>query len=262
MTDEYMIKENGFFFTDINAPSIEIQSYGDLSPPGNPPVSFPDAGNTTTSNTGTVTQYEDADVIFDHFTYDGSGKLVSFLETTKATNNMVLYTFTRTAGPALEPIGTNEDYQNFSMTGQVDSIGSDVPNSSIENYQVIETPIAYISIASTNTAFTISASSLASVNTNGSTIELTPNTAWSQADYDLLIDIVPSTTVSYYANTGANGAVISVSAIVASTNAVVGTNLSSVILINTTGITDVTSGAPFGNITAVHSFEYDVLVPA
>jgi hypothetical protein len=49
---------------------------------------------------------------------------------------MTQYTFTRTPAAPVEPIGTGNDYQNFAITGQVDLIGDDVPNSSIENYTV------------------------------------------------------------------------------------------------------------------------------
>jgi len=57
---------------------------------------------------------------------------------------MIKYTFTRTAGPSLDAIGSNEDYQNFAATGQIDDLGDDVPNASIENYNVTETLIASI----------------------------------------------------------------------------------------------------------------------
>jgi hypothetical protein len=39
---------------------------------------------------------------------------------------------------------TNEDYQNFAATGQIDDVGDDVPNASIENYSVTEILIASI----------------------------------------------------------------------------------------------------------------------
>ena len=75
---------------------------------------------------------------------DGNDKLVSYLETNKATGIMIQYVFTRTAGPALDAIGSNEDYQNFAVTGQVEGLGDDVPNTSIENYSVTEILIASI----------------------------------------------------------------------------------------------------------------------
>lgn len=142
MTDEYMISENGFFFTDISAPSFPDTSYGDLSPPGNPQTTPPEPGVTTITD-GKVTKYEDDDIIMDHFTYDGE-KLVSYLETNKDTGNMILFTIVRTPGPELDPVGTNEDYQNFADTGNVGKLTDDPPAADIENYDFIETPIASI----------------------------------------------------------------------------------------------------------------------
>lgn len=143
MTDEYMISENGYFFTDVNAPSEPEVSYGDLNPPGALPYTAPEPGTTTTTD-GKVTRYEDDQVIMDHFVYDVNNKLVSYLETTKSTNAMIQYTFTRSPAAPAEPIGSNEDYQNFAVTGQVDNISDDVSNADIENYDVTETPIASI----------------------------------------------------------------------------------------------------------------------
>ncbi len=65
-------------------------------------------------------------------------------ELAKATGIMIQYTFTRTVGPPLDAIGSNEDYQNFAATGQVEGLNDDVPNASIENYSVTETRIASI----------------------------------------------------------------------------------------------------------------------
>lgn len=143
MTNEYMISENGYFFTDVNAPSIEIASYGDLNPPPAPPFAVPEPGVTTIED-GKVVRYEDAEMIMNYFVYNANNKLVSYLETNKSTNVMIQYTFTRSLAAPVEPIGTNEDYQNFAITGQVDLISDDVPNTDIENYDVTETPIASI----------------------------------------------------------------------------------------------------------------------
>ena len=118
MTNEYMISENGYFFTDISAPTPEVASFGDLNPPAPPPFTVPEPGVTTLDD-GKVIQYEDAEMLMN-------------------------YVFTRTAGPALDAIGSNEDYQNFAVTGQVEGLGDDVPNTSIENYSVTEILIASI----------------------------------------------------------------------------------------------------------------------
>ena len=143
MIDQYLISENGYFFTDINAPTPEVASYGDLNPPAPPLFIVPEPGVTTLSS-GNVVQYEDDQMLMNYFVYDGSNKLVSYLETNKATGVMIQYVFTRTAGPPLDAIGSNEDYQNFAITGQVDDLGDDVPNASIENYSVAEILIASI----------------------------------------------------------------------------------------------------------------------
>jgi hypothetical protein len=143
MTDQYLISENGYFFTDINAPTPEVASFGDLNPPAPPPFTVPEPGVTTLSS-GNVVQYEDDEMLMNYFVYDGSNKLVSYLETNKATGIMIQYVFTRTVGPALDAIGSNEDYQNFAVTGQVEDLGGDVPNASIENYSVAEILIASI----------------------------------------------------------------------------------------------------------------------
>ena len=76
-----------------------------------------------------------------NFVYDGNNKLVSYRETNKASGIITQYTFTRSAGPALDAVGSNEDYQTFAFTGQVELLSDDVPNSSIENYQVVQTII-------------------------------------------------------------------------------------------------------------------------
>ena len=143
MTDQYMISENGYFFTDISAPTPEFASFGDLNPPAPPPFTVPEPGVTTLDD-GKVIQYEDSEMLMNYFVYDGNDKLVSYLETNKATGIMIQYVFTRTAGPALDAIGSNEDYQNFAITGQVEDLGDDVPNASIENYSVAEILIASI----------------------------------------------------------------------------------------------------------------------
>ncbi len=142
MTDEFVLTENGYYFTDTAAPDIEIETYGDLGIPPVEPFAVPDAG-TTTLTSGKVTQYEDDDVLLNYFVYTGN-TLVSYLETTKATGDMLQYTFVRTAGAPAEPVGSNEDYQNFAQTGEIDDITDDVSNENIENYDVIETPIASI----------------------------------------------------------------------------------------------------------------------
>jgi hypothetical protein len=138
-----MISENGYFFTDVNEPTPVVESYGDMNPPGSPETTPPEPGVTTTED-GKVVRYEDNEMIMNYFVYDGSNKLVSYLETNKASGIMIKYTFTRTAGPSLDAIGSNEDYQNFAVTGQIDDLGDDVPNASIENYNVTETLIASI----------------------------------------------------------------------------------------------------------------------
>jgi hypothetical protein len=142
MTDEFVLTENGYYFTDTAAPDIEIESYGDLGVPPVEPFAVPDAGATTLT-AGKVTQYEDADVLLNYFVYTGD-KLVSYLETTKATGVMIQYTYVRTLGAPAEPVGSNEDYQNFAQTGEIDDITDDVGNENIENYDVIETLIASI----------------------------------------------------------------------------------------------------------------------
>ena len=142
MTDDYMISENGFFFTDINAPDFPDTSYGDLSPPGNPPTQPPEPGVTTLED-NKVVKYEDDEIIMDHFTYVGD-KIASYLETNKTTGKMILFTINRTPGPALDPVGTNADYQNFADTGTVGSLTDDIPNTDIENYDFTETEIASI----------------------------------------------------------------------------------------------------------------------
>lgn len=142
MIDEYMIKENGYFFTDPSAPSLVETSYGDMIPPGAAPTIAPDAG-TSTLDGEKVIRYEDDEVIHDHYTYLGD-KLVSYLETNKSTGVMTLFTYTRSQAAPVEPVGSNGDYENFAITGQVGNITDDVPNSSIENYSFTETLIASI----------------------------------------------------------------------------------------------------------------------
>lgn len=137
-----MIKENGYFFTDISDPGFPDNSYNDLSVPGIPPSNVQDPG-TTTFDDGNVVEYEDDQILLDHFTYSGD-KIQSYLETNKNTGKMILYTFTRTPGPRLEPIGTPNDYQNFAVTGVIDNISDDVSTEDIELYTVTETPIASI----------------------------------------------------------------------------------------------------------------------
>jgi hypothetical protein len=90
---------------------------------------------------GRVIAYEDAEVILNNFVYDANDKLISYIETNKATSAMIQYSFTRSAGPGLEAIGSNEDYQTFAFTGQVELLSDDVPNASIENYEVIQTVV-------------------------------------------------------------------------------------------------------------------------
>jgi len=194
MTNEYMISENGYFFTDINAPTPEVASFGDLNPPAPPPFTVQEPGVTTfdtdviddwylpifvneenciddfflcavfvflevddievdnwypfrsesytpASGTGRVIAYEDSQVIFNNFVYDANDKLVSYIETNKLTSAMIQYNFTRSAGPRLDAIGSNEDYQTFAFTGQVDLLSDDVPNASIENYEVTQTVV-------------------------------------------------------------------------------------------------------------------------
>lgn len=140
MTNEYMISENGYFFTDISAPTPEVTSYGDLNPPAPPPFIVPEPGVTTLS-AGNVVQYEDDEMLMNNFVYDENNKLVSYRETNKVSGIITQYTFTRSVGPALDVVGSNEDYQTFAFTGQVELLSDDVPNSSIENYQVVQTII-------------------------------------------------------------------------------------------------------------------------
>ena len=193
MLDQYSVSENGYFFTDVSAPTIPEASYGDLSPPvpirftvQEPGVTTFDtdviddwylpifvneenciddfflcavfvflevddievdnwypfrAENINNFEGGRVIAYEDSQVIFNNFVYDANDKLVSYIETNKLTSAMIQYSFTRSAGPGLDAIGSNEDYQTFAFTGQVDLLSDDVPNASIENYQVIQTVI-------------------------------------------------------------------------------------------------------------------------
>jgi hypothetical protein len=94
-----------------------------------------------TSGTGRVISYEDAETILNNFVYDANDKIISYVETNKFTSVMIQYNFTRSTGPGLDAIGSNEDYQNFAFTGQVELLSDDVPNASIENYEVIQTVI-------------------------------------------------------------------------------------------------------------------------
>ena len=191
MLDQYSVSENGYFFTDVSAPTVADTSYGDLSPPVAIRFTVQEPGVTTveiddwymptfvrceencvddlllcavyvfaedhdievddwypfrhevndTFEVGTVVAYEDCQIMINTFVYDANDKLVSYIETNKATSAMIQYSFTRSAGPGLEAIGSNEDYQTFAFTGQVDLLSDDVPNASIENYQVIQTVI-------------------------------------------------------------------------------------------------------------------------
>lgn len=94
-----------------------------------------------TFEVGTVVAYEDCQIMINTFVYDANDKLVSYIETNKFTLAMIQYSFTRSAGPGLDAIGSNEDYQTFAFTGQVELLSDDVPNASIENYEVIQTVI-------------------------------------------------------------------------------------------------------------------------
>ena len=195
MLDQYSVSENGYFFTDVSAPTVPEVSYGDLNPPVAIRFTVPEPGVTTfetseieidgwympifvneenciddfflcavfvfveahdievddwypfrhevndTFEVGTVVSYEDCDMILTDFVYDGSNKLLSYIETNKSTFVMIRYDFTRSAGPGLDAIGSNEDYQTFAFTGQVELLSDDVPNASIENYEVIQTVV-------------------------------------------------------------------------------------------------------------------------
>ena len=191
MLDQYLVSENGYFFTDVSAPTVADTSYGDLSPPVAIRFTVQEPGVTTveiddwymptfvrceencvddlllcavyvfaedhdievddwypfrhevndTFEVGTVVAYEDCQIMINTFVYDASDKLVSYIETNKFTSAMIQYSFTRSAGPGLDAIGSNEDYQTFAFTGQVILLSDDVPNASIENYEVIQTVV-------------------------------------------------------------------------------------------------------------------------
>jgi len=191
MLDQYSVSENGYFFTDVSAPTVADTSYGDLSPPVAIRFTVQEPGVTTveiddwymptfvrceencvddlllcavyvfaedhdievddwypfrhevndTFEVGTVVAYEDCQIMINTFVYDANDKLISYIETNKATSAMIQYSFTRSAGPGLEAIGSNEDYQTFAFTGQVILLSDDVPNASIENYEVIQTVV-------------------------------------------------------------------------------------------------------------------------
>jgi hypothetical protein len=194
MLDQYSVSENGYFFTDVSAPTVADTSYGDLSPPVAIRFTVQEPGVTTfdtdeidgwylpifvneencvddfflcavfvfleiddievddwypfrsesynpTAGTGRVIAYEDAEVILNNFVYDENDKLISYIETNKATSVMTQYSFTRSAGPGLDAIGGNEDYQTFAFTGQVILLSDDVSNASIENYEVTQTVV-------------------------------------------------------------------------------------------------------------------------
>ncbi len=191
MLDQYSVSENGYFFTDVSAPTVADTSYGDLSPPVAIRFTVQEPGVTTveiddwymptfvrceencvddlllcavyvfaedhdievddwypfrhevndTFEVGTVVAYEDCQIMINTFVYDASDKLVSYIETNKFTSAMIQYNFTRSAGPGLDAIGSNEDYQTFAFTGQVILLSDDVPNASIENYEVIQTVV-------------------------------------------------------------------------------------------------------------------------
>jgi len=189
MLDQYSVSENGYFFTDVSAPTVADTSYGDLSPPVPIRFTVQEPGVTTveiddwymptfvrceencvddlllcavyvfaedhdievddwypfrhevndTFEVGTVVAYEDCQIMINTFVYDANDKLISYIETNKFTSAMIQYSFTRSAGPGLEAIGSNEDYQTFAFTGQVILLSDNVPNASIENYEVIQT---------------------------------------------------------------------------------------------------------------------------
>lgn len=191
MLDQYSVSENGYFFTDVSAPTDLEVSFGDLNPPVAIRFTVQEPGATTveiddwymptfvrceenciddlllcavyvfaedhdiiiddyspfrhevndTFEVGTVVAYEDCQIMINDFVYDASDKLVSYIETNKFTAAMIQYNFTRSAGPGLDAIGSNEDYQTFAFTGQVDLLSDDVPNASIENYEVIQTVV-------------------------------------------------------------------------------------------------------------------------
>jgi len=191
MLDQYSVSENGYFFTDVSAPTVADTSYGDLSPPVAIRFTVQEPGVTTveiddwymptfvrceencvddlllcavyvfaedhdievddwypfrhevndTFEVGTVVAYEDCQIMINTFVYDASDKLVSYIETNKFTSAMIQYSFTRSAGPGLDAIGSNEDYQTFAFTGQVILLSDNVPNASIENYEVIQTVV-------------------------------------------------------------------------------------------------------------------------
>lgn len=191
MLDQYSVSENGYFFTDVSAPTDLEVSFGDLNPPVAIRFTVQEPGATTveiddwymptfvrceenciddlllcavyvfaedhdiiiddyspfrhevndTFEVGTVVAYEDCQIMINDFVYDASDKLVSYIETNKFTAAMIQYSFTRSAGPGLDAIGSNEDYQTFAFTGQVELLSEDVPNTSIENYEVIQTAI-------------------------------------------------------------------------------------------------------------------------
>lgn len=191
MLDQYSVSENGYFFTDVSAPTDLEVSFGDLNPPVAIRFTVQEPGATTveiddwymptfvrceenciddlllcavyvfaedhdiiiddyspfrhevndTFEVGTVVAYEDCQIMINDFVYDASDKLVSYIETNKFTAAMIQYNFTRSAGPGLDAIGSNEDYQTFAFTGQVELLSEDVPNTSIENYEVIQTAI-------------------------------------------------------------------------------------------------------------------------
>jgi len=191
MLDQYSVSENGYFFTDVSAPTVADTSYGDLSPPVAIRFTVQEPGVTTveiddwymptfvrceencvddlllcavyvfaedhdievddwypfrhevndTFEVGTVVAYEDCQIMINTFVYDASDKLVSYIETNKFTSAMIQYNFTRSAGPGLDAIGSNEDYQTFAFTGQVILLSDNVPNASIENYEVIQTVV-------------------------------------------------------------------------------------------------------------------------
>ena len=191
MLDQYSVSENGYFFTDVSAPTVSEVSYGDLNPPVAIRFTVQEPGVTTveiddwymptfvrceencvddlllcavyvfaedhdievddwypfrhevndTFEVGTVVAYEDCQIMINTFVYNASDKLVSYIETNKFTSVMTQYSFTRSAGPGLDAIGGNEDYQTFAFTGQVILLSDDVPNASIENYEVIQTVV-------------------------------------------------------------------------------------------------------------------------
>ena len=81
----------------------------------------------------TVLSYEDDLVILNNFSYS-EGKLVSYDENVKLSGDVFRYSLTEIDVANSEPIGTDFDFVNFGITGQVDL--TDVPNENIKDYNV------------------------------------------------------------------------------------------------------------------------------